>query len=168
MERTFAVINQMVADGVIENYAVARAIGAMFYVEPFSTKDLDVFVLTPEDQLGLAIPGLNYLKARGYTEWRNEGIVIEGWPVQFMPVANDLEREAYENAQDRDVDGVNVRVVLPEHLVAIMLQVGRWKDLARVHMFITQRAVNVKTLNDILERHGLSDKLAEYQKRSTQ
>src|SRR5947207_15384398 len=138
MERTFAVINQMVADGVIENYAVAGAIGAMFYVEPFSTKDLDVFILTPEDQLVLEIPGLNYLKARGYTEWRNEGIVIEGWPVQFMPVANALEREAYENAQDQDVDGVRVRVVSPEHLVAIMLQVGRWKDLARVDMFLNQ------------------------------
>jgi hypothetical protein len=31
MERTVAVINDMVADGVIENYAVAGAIGAMFY-----------------------------------------------------------------------------------------------------------------------------------------
>ena len=30
MERTFAVINEMVADGVLENYAVAGAIGAMF------------------------------------------------------------------------------------------------------------------------------------------
>lgn len=116
MERTFAVINQMVTNVVIENYAVAGAIGAMFYVESFSTKDLDIFVLTPEDQLVLEIPGPNYLKARGYTEWRNEGTVIEGWPVQFMPVANALEREAYENAQDRDVDGVRVRVVLPEHL----------------------------------------------------
>ena len=138
----------------------------MFYVEPFSTKDLDVFVLTPDDQLVLEIPGLNYLKARGYNEWRNEGIVIEGWPVQFMPVTNALEREAYENAQDQDVDGVRVRVVLPEHLVAIMLQVGRWKDLARVDMFLSQRTVDLEALNEILERHGLSDKLAEYQKRS--
>jgi hypothetical protein len=73
MKETFAVINQMVVDGVIEDYAVAGAIGAMFYVEPFSTEDLDVFVL--------------YLKARGYTEIRKEGIVVEGWPVQFMPVA---------------------------------------------------------------------------------
>jgi hypothetical protein len=150
----------------LKNYAVAGAIGAMFYVEPFSTKDLDVFVLTPDDQLVLEIPGLNYLKARGYNEWRNEGIVIEGWPVQFMPVTNALEREAYENAQDQDVDGVRVRVVLPEHLVAIMLQVGRWKDLARVDMFLSQRTVDLEALNEILERHGLSDKLAEYQKRS--
>jgi hypothetical protein len=167
MERTFAVINQMVADGVIENYAVAGAIGAMFYVESFSTKDLDVFVLAPEDQLVLEIAGLNYLKARGYNEWLNEGIIIEGWPVQFMPVANALEREAYESAQEQDVDGVRVRVVLPEHLVAIMLQVGRLKDYARVEMFLNQRAVNIEALNDILERHKLSDKFAEYQKRST-
>jgi len=168
MERTFAVINQMVADGVIENYAVAGAIGAMFYVEPFSTKDLDVFVLTPEDQLVLEIPGLNYLKARGYTEWRNEGIVIEGWPVQFMPVANALEREACEKAQYHDVDAVSVRVLSPEHLVAIMLQVGRLKDLARVDMFLAQSAVDLEELSDILDRYGLSDRFAEYSKRSTQ
>ena len=43
MKETFAVINQMVVDGAIEDYAVAGAIGAMFYVEPFSTEDLDVF-----------------------------------------------------------------------------------------------------------------------------
>jgi len=167
MERTFAVINERVAEGVIENYAVAGAIGAMFYVEPFSTKDLDVFVLTPEAQLVLEIPGLNYLKARGYTEWRNEGIVIEGWPVRFMPVANALEREAYENAQEKNVDGVPVRVVLPEHLVAIMLQVGRLKDFARVDMFLSQQAVDVEALNDILKRHMLVDKFTEYRKRST-
>ena|SRR5256885_6594127 len=165
MERTFAVINQMVADGVIDNYAVAGAIGAMFYVEAFSTKDLDVFVLTSNDQLVLKIPGLDYLKARGYTEWLNEGIVIEGWPVQFMPVANALEREAYENAQEKTLDGVRVRVVLPEHLVAIMLKVGRLKDIARVEMFLSQRAVDVEALRDILARHELLDKFAEYQKR---
>jgi hypothetical protein len=36
-KQTFAVINQMVADGAIEDYALAGAIGAMFYVEPFSS-----------------------------------------------------------------------------------------------------------------------------------
>ncbi len=165
MERTIAVINQMVADGVIENYAVAGAIGAMFYVESFSTKDLDVFVLTPDDQLVLKIPGLDYLKARGYTEWQNEGVVIEGWPVRFMPVANALEREAYENAQEKDLDGTPVRVVLPEHLVAIMLKVGRLKDIARVEMFLSQQAVDVEALKDVLARHGLSERFADYQRR---
>ena len=158
MKETFAVINQMVADGAIKNYAVAGAIGAMFYVEPFSTEDLDVFVLTPEDRLVIDLPGWEYLKARGYTEIRKEGIVVEGWPVQFMPVNNPLEREAYLNAQQLDYDGLSVRVVLPEHLVAIMLKVGRRKDLARVEMFLTQKEVNIDALEDILQRHELMNK----------
>jgi hypothetical protein len=162
MKETFAVINQMVADGVIEDYAVAGAIGAMFYVEPFSTEDLDVFVLMPQDRAVLEIPGLDYLKALGYTEWRKEGIVIEGWPVQFMPIANSLEREAYLNAQEKDVEGTSVRVVLPEHLVAIMLKVGRLKDLARAEMFLTQKEVDIDALEDILQRHGLMDRWNQF------
>lgn len=164
-KQTFAVINQMVTDGVIENYAVAGAIGAMFYVEPFSTNDIDVFVLTPDEQLVLEIPGPDYLKARGYTEWRNEGIVIEGWPVQFMPANNPLEREAYLKAQDLDFDGVSVRVVLPEHLVAIMLKVGRLKDLARVEMFLNQREVDLSALEQVVKRHDLADQWNEFKRR---
>ena len=165
MKETFSIINQMVADGAIENYAVAGAIGAMFYVEPFSTEDVDVFVLTPEDRLVIELPGWEYLRERGYNEIRKEGIVVEGWPVQFMPVNNPLEREAYLNAQDLDHDGISVRVVLPEHLVAIMLKVGRLKDLARVEMFLRQNEIDIEALEDVLRRHDLSDKWAEFKSR---
>jgi len=65
-KKTFAILNQMIADGVIENYAVGGAVGAMFYVEPFSTKDLDVFVPT-QGQLILELPEFEYLKSLGYT-----------------------------------------------------------------------------------------------------
>jgi hypothetical protein len=152
----------MVADGAIENYAVAGAIGAMFYVEPFSTEDIDAFVLTPEDRLVIELPGWEDLKARGYTEIRKEGIVVEGWPVQFMPVKNALEREAYLNAQQLVFEGVSVRVVLPEHLVAIMLNVGRRKDLARIEMFLEQKEVDIDALEDVVQRHGLFDKWVEF------
>ncbi|HYT50454.1 MAG TPA: hypothetical protein VEL78_08690 [Pyrinomonadaceae bacterium] len=162
MKETFAVINQMVADGAIENYAIAGAIGAMFYVEPFSTEDLDVFVLTPDDRLVIYLPGWEYLKARGYSEIRKEGIVVEGWTVQFMPVNNPLEREAYVNAQELDYDGINVRVVLPEHLVAIMLKVGRLRDLARVEMFLNQKEVDLDALEEVIQQHDLSNKWVEF------
>src|SRR2546423_355612 len=126
----------MVADGAIENYAVAGAIGAMFYVEPFSTKDLDVLVTTPKDHLIIELPGWDYLKARGYTTIESEGIVVEGWPVQFLPATTSLEREAYEQAQVLSVEEVQVRVARPEHLVAIMLKVVRQKEIARITMFL--------------------------------
>src|SRR5438034_10279942 len=106
MKETFAVLNQMVADGVIENYAVAGAIGAIFYVEPFSTEDLDVFVMTPEDPVIIELPGWDYLKAHGYTKVEKEGVVVEGWPVQFVP-ATKIGRES---CRSRDCLSVVVRV----------------------------------------------------------
>ena len=167
MKDTFAVLNQMVADGAIDNYALAGAVGAMFYVEPFSTNDIDVLVVIPETEgkLIAELPGWKYLSSRGYREIRGEGIVIEGWPVQFLPVSNALEEEAYLNAKDQTPDEVPVRVVQPEHLVAMMLKLGRLKDFARIQMFWSQDAVNSKVLEDILQRHGLNGKWSEFRDR---
>jgi hypothetical protein len=165
MKQVFALLNEMVRDGALENYAVAGAIGAMFYVEPFSTQDIDVLVMTREDRLVIELPGLAYLKARGYTEFRNEGIVIQDWPVQLLRATTQLEREAYLNAEISNLDEVPVRVVLPEHLVAIMLSVGRPKDLARVEMFLSQDAVKIDALEDLIQRHGLTEKWADYKRK---
>ena len=165
MKQVFALLNEMVRDGAVENYAVAGAIGAMFYVESFSTEDIDVLVMTPEDRLVIELPGLNYLKARGYTEFRNEGIVIDDWPVQFLPATTQLEREAYLNAEISNLDEVPVRVVLAEHLVAIMLSVGRPKDLARIEMFLSQNAVRIEALEDLIQRHGLTEKWDDYKRK---
>ena len=164
IKKTFAVLNQMVSDGAIENYAVAGAIGAIFYVEPFSTEDLDVLVMTPENRLIIELPGWDYLKAHGYTKVEKEGIVVEGWPVQFLPATTPLEREAYVNAQFLNVDEVPARVVLPEHLVAIMLNVGRPKDIARIRMFLSQDAVKLTALEDVINRYGLSEKWSDYKR----
>jgi hypothetical protein len=167
MKDTFAVLNQMVADGAIENYALAGAVGAMFYVEPFSTHDIDVLVVIPETEgkLIAELPGWKYLSSHGYSEIRGEGIVIESWPVQFLPVSNPLESEAYLKAQGQNLDGVIVRVVQPEHLVAMMLTLGRLKDFARIQMFLSQDAVNSEVLNDVLLRHGLNGKFKEFRER---
>ena len=167
MKDTFAVLNQMVADGAIENYALAGAVGAMFYVEPFSTHDIDVLVVIPETEgkLIAELPGWKYLSSHGYSEIRGEGIVIESWPVQFLPVSNPLESEAYINAQGQNLDCVIVRVVQPEHLVAMMLTLGRLKDFARIQMFLSQDAVNSEVLDDVVQRHGLNDKWNQFRER---
>ena len=167
MKETFAVLNQMVADGAIGNYALAGAVGAMFYVEPFSTGDIDVLVVVPETEgkLIAELPGWTYLSSRGYSEIRGEGIVVEGWPVQFLPVSNPLEDEACLNACEQRSDDVTVRVVQPEHLVAIMLRTGRLKDFARIQMFLSQDAINAEVLDDILQRHGLDGKWSDFRDR---
>lgn len=47
MEKTFKVLNRLVEEGIIGRYAVGGALGAMFYAEPVSTFDLDIFVVLP-------------------------------------------------------------------------------------------------------------------------
>jgi hypothetical protein len=155
----------MVHDGAIPNYAIGGAIGAVFYIEPFATQDVDVFVMMETEASGLltSIPGWDYLNERGYKEIRGEAIVIEDWPVQFIPVSNDLEKEAYLNAATMDFEGEPVRIILAEHLVAIMLKTGRLKDRARVQMFLSQDAVDRDLLTDVVKRHGLDKEWAEFE-----
>ena len=47
MKETLDLINQMQADGVIGKYAIGGAVGAMLYLEPAATLDVDVFVASP-------------------------------------------------------------------------------------------------------------------------
>jgi hypothetical protein len=89
MKQTIDVINRMEADGIIGRYAIAGAVATYNYVEPTVTEDLDVLVafdrLPGKPGLVALGPILSYLGDRGYSEFRREGILIEGWPVQFLP-----------------------------------------------------------------------------------
>ena len=165
MKKVFQLLNEMVRDGQIANYAIGGAIGAVFYVEPFATQDIDVFVMMEAERGGLvtSIPGWDYLKERGYTEVRGEAIVVEDWPLQFIPVSDALEEEAYLNATTIDFEGEPVRVVLAEHLVAIMLRTGRVKDLARAEMFFSEKSVDLDLLLEIINRHKLDNQWMNFQ-----
>ena len=68
MEATLAILNDLVAQGVIEKYAIGGAVAAIFWVEPFDTIDLDVFVLLPSSAPPLEpLRGIfDHLKGRGY------------------------------------------------------------------------------------------------------
>jgi len=54
MRKTLEVLNALVADGVIRRYAIGDAAAAVFYMEPFLTYDLDVFVLLPANEGGIS------------------------------------------------------------------------------------------------------------------
>jgi len=164
MKQTLDVINRMEADGIIGRYAIAGAVAAYNYIEPTVTEDLDILVSFDERsaaQSGLVTLGpiFSWLKTNGHDEFRNEGVMIAGWAVQFLPVANDLDAEALARAEKIDVqiagDAVTTRVLRPEHLVATALRVGRPKDLIRIAQFIEEQAVEIPVLCGVLERHKL-------------
>jgi hypothetical protein len=112
----------MEADGVIERYAIGRAVASTFYVEPISTFDLDIFFAFAEkaDKFLSLAPLYDYLAASGYLAV-GEAVEIEGWPVQFLPTFNPLLEEALVNASEIRFMGTRTRVMRAEHLVAVML-----------------------------------------------
>ena len=167
MKATLEAINQMQADGVIGKYAIGGAVGATFYLAPAATVDVDIFVALPTASgtslISLA-PIYDYLKARGATEL-DEYIVVGDWPVQFLPLADDLGKEAVDQAVTVTVEGVDTRVMTAEHLAAIALRTGRPKDHSRILQFVEQQAVDRARLQTIIERHGLALRWAEFERR---
>jgi len=160
MEETLKVINQMQADGVIGKYAIGGAIAAIQYVEPFATQDLDIFVMLPSEGPFLILdPIYSYLTAKGYSTI-GDAIQIGDWPVQFLPAHHPpLLVEAWEEANEITYASVPTRVFTPEHLIAIMVQTGRHKDIARVRMFFDQcNSIDDERLMEILQKHDLLDK----------
>jgi hypothetical protein len=167
LKATLETINQMQADGVIGKYAIGGAVGATFYLQPVATLDVDIFATLPSSQGGMLLslgPIYEYLKTRGGVE-EDEYIVIGGWPVQFLPLSDDLEQEAVAEAITASVEGVATRVMTAEHLVAIALRTGRPKDHNRILQFIEQNAVNRGKLQVILDRHGLTSRWKEFERR---
>jgi hypothetical protein len=109
-------------------------------------------------------PIYDYLRGKGAAV-QGEHIVIGEWPVQFLPPANELEKEAVANALPTVIEDVATRVISPEHLVAIALQTGRSKDYIRILQFIEHDAVNTERLRDILQRHKLTGKWESFRRK---
>ena len=160
MKRIFELINKMQAAGIIGKYAVGGAVGATFYLEPSATLDVDIFVALPMEpgQTLLSVsPLYAFLESCG-GKVEGEYVVIDGWPVQFLPPADALDREALGEAVETEVEGVKTWVISAEHLAAIALRTGRSKDFNRILQFLEQNSLDEARLQGILHRHGLTAK----------
>lgn len=159
MEATLAVLNALADDGVIDQYAIGGAVAAIFWVEPFDTIDLDVFVLLspaahPLDPLRGVIDALS---ARGYS-FEGDLLMIEGVPVQFIPADDEagLRKEALaEAAEHRYLGSVPTRIIRPDYLIALALEAHRAKDYERVFRLLTEADVDRGKVSSLIERFGL-------------
>lgn len=165
MKDTLAIIDQLHTDGVIGPYALGGAVAATFYLEPVATLDVDVFVLFEPSALILTLTPIYEACAKlGYPP-EGEAIQIEGWPVQFLPAEQPLLVEAVSEAEVRESDGLQTRVMSAEHLMAIALQTGRAKDHARLVMFVESGVADMARLNDVLARHSLLERWRKFEQR---
>ena len=84
IKKILEILNEIKANGLVEDYAIAGGIAAMFYTEPVFTYDLDFFILLEPEYMTKRIitiaPISDYLKDRGY-DWEGQYIIIEGVPI---------------------------------------------------------------------------------------
>ena len=146
--------NDLVSAGLIKDYALGGALGAIYYIEPFTTYDADIIFIAAEQGFTAGIPQIySYLQERGWRIQR-EHLVIKGFPVQFL-AASGLTEEAVREARPIEYEGVPAKVFRPEHIIAIAASVRRHKDLARIEQLLEQAEIDKTYLDDILRRYKL-------------
>lgn len=166
MKTTLELINELKTKGLIKDYAIGGAIGVLRWVEPFFTRDLDIFIITSHEKQSKVIDLstiYDYLKKRGYGEWIGQWIMIEGIPTEFIPAAG-LSEESVVSAQEVEYEGVKTRVIIPEYLIALLLKAGRGKDITKIKLLLEQAKPDIEKLNNILKRYSLDEKIKPYLK----
>ena len=165
MKKTLDVLNKLLREKVINDYAIGGAMGAMFYAEAVTTMDLDIFVLFPdEDSFTPLTPVYEKLKEWGYSPdaHERECVNIEGTPVQFLPAYDDLLQEALAFARVFDYEGVSTKVMLAEYLALICVKTGRMKDKLRVQMLMTSDGFSMKKFMELLAKFKLTERFESW------
>ncbi len=146
--------NELVAAKLIEDWALGGALAAIYYVEPFTTYDADIFFIPKDKGLTAGMPAIYaHLQSQGWQVER-EHMLVRGFPVQFL-AAHGLTEEAVREAERIDYEGVPAKVFRAEHIVAIAASVGRAKDKARIEQLLQQAELDKTYLADVLQRHKL-------------
>jgi len=158
MQSVCDILEQLLAEGILSNYAIGGATAAGFHGEPLATRDIDVFVFLDPTAGRILVtldPIFRRLAEMGFSTFEEEGLLLDGFPVQFLGAFTPLETEAVENANIVEWDQHRLRVMRPEHLAAIALSVGRPKDRARVVYLLSLPEFDRPYFAAILERHQL-------------
>ena len=157
MKEVALLLNEMRDSGVIVDYALFGATAQMRYTEPVATLDANVLIaLSSPERLDVFTPVYEFSSAKGYPP-EGEAVRVGAWPVQFIPVFSPLTREALQQADVADFEGVPLRVVRADYLAVIALSVGKSKDFTRVLALLESDSVSQEEIARLAERHNLSD-----------
>ncbi len=159
----FRVLVQLREEGIVTDYAIGGATAVLFYAEPTRTYDVDVFARLPSvDQSGLVslAPLYRWAESHGFTV-DAEHVVVHGVPVQILPAYNALVVDAIHTARVHEYQGVSVRVVDPEHLIALALQAGGARRRERAWLLLQAGVADRLHLRALLDTHGIDAEIPD-------
>lgn len=161
VDKALRIIKQLETKGIIKDFAIGGGIAVLYYTEPLLTYDLDIYFVPIKEGLDVLAPIYTFLKKKGYKTSR-EHILVEGVPVQFIPVYNDLVKDAVINSQNVNYGRLKTNIVELEYLIAIMLQTYRAKDRERLATILEETKFDSNRLRSILKKHDLYDKFKKF------
>jgi hypothetical protein len=89
--------NELVSADVIKDYALGGALAAIYYVEPFTTYDADIFFLAADKTLSAGIPAIySHLQSKGWRVERDH-LLIKDFPVQFLAASGLTEEGRHKD-----------------------------------------------------------------------
>jgi len=150
----FREMNGLVNRGLIAEWALGGALAGIYYTEPITTYDADIFFVPSDLGLSAGIPAIyEELQSKG---WRAEGehLLVNGFPVQLL-AAQGLTEDAVRESAKIEFEGAPGRVFTAEYIVAIAASVGRLKDRARIEQLFAQTTIDTERLSAILARYRL-------------
>ncbi len=160
LAKVLRVLDAMRGQKIIERYAIGGAFAAVLHYEPISTVDLDIFFLYSETDRTpiLSLEKIyEFARSEGFS-FDHEFINIHGWLVQFVEASHSpLWKDAVENADHLDIDGIQAAVIGKEYLIAMWLNAGRAKDFLKIQMFLEGGIVDRSELSKLLGRYGLAE-----------
>jgi len=163
VEKTLKIIRKLKEKKVVRDFAIGGGVAVLYYTEPILTYDLDIFFIPVEERIDVLSPIYKYLREKGYKP-QGEHVIIEGVPVQLIPVYNELVKEAVQNSVKVNYGRIKTQVIGLEYIVVIMLQVNRTKDRERLIKIFEDTDVNVKVLKGILKTFNLAGKYEEFRR----
>lgn len=161
MENTLKLIKELKEKKILKDFSIGGGIAALYYIEPFLTYDLDIFFIPMKESIDVLAPIYGYLNKKGFRA-KKEHVLIEGVPVQFIPVYNDLVKEAVLNSLEAKYGRIGTKVLGLEYLIAVMLQTYRPKDRERLVKVFEEAKIDLKLLKKILKKYGLYDKYIQF------
>jgi hypothetical protein len=160
VERVITTLDEMIRDGIMEDYVIGGATALAYYSDNVFTEDIDVFVYLKSSP-GYLIdlnPIYEYLTKAKHARIEGQYIVLDGFPLQFLVPYDDLSSEAFSHPQTVMYGNLKTKVLKLEYLMAIMIQLGKQKYRERMRRLIEEDAYDNEMLEKILRRHALAEK----------
>jgi len=159
LPEALATLNELKEKEIIQDYAIGGGWAVIYYSVPYTSYDLDIFVILKDEEDFHKI--YDYFRDKG-NKIEDVYIYIEEMPVQFLPnFISPLFREVVEQANEVIVEGVHSKIATIEHLIILALDTFRERDKYRIRQL--HKKADSDLLDNLLDRYD--DEKGELHKR---